>query len=50
MVTEERIVSVLADLHEPARSVRRSRSIANENGGEDNVTVIVVRYLADKTP
>jgi len=42
MVTEDTIAAVLAENLPPARCVERLTAMALENGGKDNVTIIVV--------
>jgi serine/threonine protein phosphatase PrpC len=43
MVTEPEIAGTLQSEPDPARAAERLVALANENGGADNVTVIVVR-------
>jgi len=44
MVPEDRIAAVLRETHEPARACEELVRLANEQGGSDNVTVVVAQY------
>jgi protein phosphatase len=44
MLSDERIATVLAASHGSAEACEKLITLANEQGGEDNVTVIVARY------
>jgi PPM family protein phosphatase len=46
MVTTEDITRVLADEEDPERASRQLIDLANERGGNDNITVIVARFEA----
>jgi protein phosphatase len=46
MVSEQEIAYTLRDEAEPERACRRLVARANEEGGKDNITVIVARYEA----
>ncbi|MBI3895635.1 MAG: Stp1/IreP family PP2C-type Ser/Thr phosphatase [Acidobacteria bacterium] len=46
MVSDTLIVQVLAEVSSPQQAADRLVEVANENGGEDNVTVIVVSVRA----
>ena len=45
MLTDDRIATTLATMSSPQEACEQLVQIANEQGGEDNVTVVVVRYL-----
>jgi PPM family protein phosphatase len=44
MVRDHEIAQVLADVSDPAEACGRLVELANDYGGEDNITVILVRY------
>jgi protein phosphatase len=44
MVRDHEIAQVLADVSDPAEACDRLVELANDYGGEDNITVILVRY------
>ena len=44
MVTEPEIAGTLQAEMDPAKAAQKLVDLANENGGLDNVTVIVVRF------
>jgi PPM family protein phosphatase len=46
MVADDRIAAVLQADHEPRTACERLVAEANENGGKDNVSVIVARFEA----
>jgi protein phosphatase len=46
MVTEQEIAYILRDEYNPEQACKRLVARANEEGGKDNVTVIVTRYEA----
>jgi len=48
MVTEPEIAGALQAVMDPARAADRLVSLANENGGADNVTVIVIRMESEE--
>jgi protein phosphatase len=41
-VSEDRIAEVLAEVRDPRRAARRLVAMANEHGGNDNITVVVL--------
>jgi protein phosphatase len=47
MVSDEEMLSVIRSFSEPEDACRRLISLANEHGGEDNITAVVVRTAAD---
>ncbi len=47
MLPNEQIAGVLADSADPQRATDRLVELANEAGGADNVTVVVLHYAAD---
>lgn len=49
MVSDEEIARILTSWKDPQLAANQLVEAANENGGEDNVTVIVVRLLPSKT-
>ncbi|MDB4966039.1 MAG: stp 5, partial [Myxococcales bacterium] len=44
MVTDEQIATVLHTEPDPERACRLLVTLANDNGGQDNVTAIVARF------
>ena len=50
MVPDAKIVSVLMEPYTAQQACERLVELANEAGGEDNVTVILVRMEADPPP
>jgi len=44
MVSDQEILAVLQDVADPARATERLVARANEQGGKDNVTVVVARF------
>jgi serine/threonine protein phosphatase PrpC len=44
MIPDERIATILRDEQEPAKACERLVKEANEKGGKDNVTTVVVRF------
>lgn len=50
-VSTERIAAVLHDVHDPRQAARTLVGLANEHGGNDNVTVVVLDVVvADPVP
>ena len=47
MITDEQIRDVVASSHDTGEMCRRLIAQANENGGDDNITVLVVRFDDD---
>jgi PPM family protein phosphatase len=45
MLTDDRIATTIATMTSPQEACEQLVRIANEQGGEDNVTVVVARYL-----
>jgi PPM family protein phosphatase len=48
MLADEEILQVVTEHHDVDQACRRLVTMANEHGGEDNVTVVVVRVDADE--
>lgn len=48
MVTDERIYSIVSELKEPKKVVKKLVDEANLNGGSDNITVVMVDPYADE--
>lgn len=44
MLTDEQILGIMSGSEEPGELCRRLVAKANENGGEDNITALVVRF------
>jgi serine/threonine protein phosphatase PrpC len=44
MVSDQEILTVLQGVADPARATERLVARANEQGGKDNVTVVVARF------
>jgi len=44
MLTDEQIMDVIGSSNEPLEVCRRLIAKANENGGEDNITALVIRF------
>jgi protein phosphatase len=44
MLTDEQIMSIVDSSSEPSEVCRRLIAKANENGGEDNITALVIRF------
>ena len=49
MVPDLGIVQVVTEAATPQQACDRLVEIANENGGEDNITVVVVRVKEEKS-
>lgn len=47
MVSDEEMLSVIRSQSDPEQACRRLVSLANEHGGEDNITAVIVRTAAD---
>jgi PPM family protein phosphatase len=47
-VDDEEILEVLVSTPDPQRAAERLIELANEHGGPDNITVVLLRYEADK--
>jgi protein phosphatase len=47
MITDEQILSIVMSTPDLSDACRRLIEKANENGGEDNITVLVVRFVAE---
>jgi protein phosphatase len=47
MVSDDEMLSVIRSLSDPEQACRRLVTLANEHGGEDNITAVVVRTAAD---
>jgi PPM family protein phosphatase len=45
MLTDERIATTIATMQSPRQACEELVRLANEEGGKDNVTVVVARYL-----
>ena len=45
MVRDPQITTILAEMSDPARTGDTLVDLANENGGEDNITAVLVRYV-----
>ncbi|HNS99584.1 MAG TPA: Stp1/IreP family PP2C-type Ser/Thr phosphatase [Polyangiaceae bacterium] len=50
MVPDESILETLSDSTDPEQICRRLIETANHNGGEDNITAVVMRLVADDRP
>lgn len=50
MVTDEALLEILSDGKEPVELCRRLIERANRNGGEDNVTAVVMCLVSDDRP
>jgi serine/threonine protein phosphatase PrpC len=50
MLRSEEIAEILADEPDPERAARRLVDAANDAGGEDNVTAVVVEVVEDNNP
>jgi PPM family protein phosphatase len=44
MITDEQILGVVTSIEDPSEMCRRLIAKANENGGEDNITALVIRF------
>jgi protein phosphatase len=47
MITDEQILTVVTSTSDMSDICRRLIAKANENGGEDNITVLVIRFVSE---
>ena len=48
MVTDEAMLDILTEDEDPYELCRRLIELANQNGGEDNITAVVMRLVVDR--